>query len=55
MVPSPAKVSSRSSRKCLVLCVDDHRQGLHKLDGMPEEPQTDPAAAGRDHVVSGGL
>jgi len=26
---SPAKMSPQSSRKKLVLCIDDHRQGLH--------------------------
>lgn len=28
-MPSPAKVSPGSSPKKLVLCIDDHRQGLH--------------------------
>jgi len=28
-MPSPAKLSRHSSRKKLILCIDDHRQGLH--------------------------
>lgn len=28
-MPSPAKVSPQSSGKKLILCIDDHKQGLH--------------------------